>query len=59
MAQYSLKFVPAALEEWHKLDGSIKTQFKKALAKRLEQPIVPSAALAGELHQCYKIKLLK
>lgn len=57
--KYRLKFLPAALEEWHALDGSIKAVFKKLLKKRLEQPHVPGALLHGNLHCCYKIKLLK
>jgi mRNA interferase RelE/StbE len=54
---YSLEFHVQALKEWKKLDGSIKAQFQKALAKRLEQPRVPSAKLRGELQNAYKIKL--
>ena len=58
-ARYRLKFVPAALEEWNALDGSIKTVFKKLLRKRLEQPRLPGAELHHELRDCYKIKWLK
>ena len=58
-ARYRLKFVPAALEEWNALDGSIKTVFKKLLRKRLDQPRLPGAELHHELRDCYKIKLLK
>lgn len=54
---YSLEFHVEALEEWNKLDGSIKTQFKKAIAKRQQNPHVISARLSQELHDCYKIKL--
>jgi len=57
--RFRLKFLPAALEEWQALDGSVKTLFKKLLAKRLEQPRVPGAELHGQLRDCYKIKLLK
>jgi mRNA interferase RelE/StbE len=46
-----------ALKEWSKLDSSIKAQFQKILAKRLEQPHVPSAKLRGDLKNAYKIKL--
>ncbi len=46
-----------ALKEWKKLDGSIKTQLRKALAKRLQVPHVPSARLRGDLQNTYKIKL--
>ncbi|BAO81527.1 cytotoxic translational repressor of toxin-antitoxin stability system [Serpentinimonas raichei] len=57
--RYRLKFLPAALEEWNALDGSVKTVLKKLLAKRLEQPHVPGAELHRDLRNCYKIKLLK
>ncbi|WP_142809049.1 type II toxin-antitoxin system RelE family toxin [Tepidiphilus olei] len=57
--KYRLKFLPAALEEWNALDGSLKAVFKKLLEKRLEQPRVPGAELHGDLRDCYKIKLLK
>ena len=57
MKTYSLEFHVQALKEWKKLDGSIKAQFQKALAKRLQDPRVPSAKLRGELQNAYKIKL--
>lgn len=53
---YELVFKQSALDEWHKLDGSIRTQFKKKLAERLENPHVPSARLSGG-QNLYKIKL--
>ncbi len=57
--KYRLKFVPAALAEWNKLDGSIKEPLRKLLKKRLDEPCVPGAKLRGDLQNCYKIKLLK
>ena len=53
---YELAFKESALQEWHKLDGTIRTQFKKKLAERLEAPHVPSAQLRGG-QNLYKIKL--
>jgi len=53
---YKLVFKREALDEWQRLDGSVKTQFKKVLAKRLEEPRVESAKLHG-MKDCYKIKL--
>jgi mRNA interferase RelE/StbE len=47
------------LEEWKALDGSVKENLKKLLAKRLDNPHVPGGALHGELNGCYKIKLNK
>ena len=58
-ARYRLKFLPAALDEWHTLDGSVKAVFKKLLHKRLDQPRLPGAELHGDLRDCYKIKLRK
>ncbi|MGQ5525470.1 type II toxin-antitoxin system RelE family toxin [Chitinimonas sp. PSY-7] len=57
--KYRLKFVPEALTEWKKLDGSIKEPLKKLLEKRLDEPCMPGAKLHGSLQHCYKIKLLK
>jgi mRNA interferase RelE/StbE len=51
---YKLIFQPSALKEWNKLDSTIKAQFAKVLARRLENPRVPAARLHGGL---YKIKL--
>lgn len=45
MTRYALHFDPRAKREWDSLDGSVKIQFKKALAKRLEDPHVVSAEL--------------
>ncbi len=49
--------MPQALEEWHRLDGSVRGNLKKLLAKRLDNPHVPGGALHGQLAGCYKIKL--
>jgi len=53
---YELEFLEEALSEWQRLDGSVKTQFKKKLAERLVEPRLPSAKLAGHPDR-YKIKL--
>ena len=53
---YSLQFHELALKEWKKLDVSIREQFKKKLAERLQQPRVPSSTLS-DMRDCYKIKL--
>ena len=39
-----------------KLGANIKSQFKKKLSERLDNPHIPSAALSG-MKNCYKIKL--
>ena len=54
--RYQLKFLPAARKEWGKLDGSVQLQFLKVLKRRLGEPRIPKAALAG-MPDCYKIKL--
>lgn len=54
---YELNFTPSAKKEWDKLDSSIKQMFKKALAKRLINPIVPASKLRDLPIDCYKIKL--
>lgn len=53
---YELGFLDEALSEWRKLDGTIREQFKKKLAERLDSPRVPSAKLTGHPDR-YKIKL--
>lgn len=53
---YKLKFLPSALKEWRKLDGSIRSRLKKKLAERLDSPHVPSSRLHGYTDY-YKIKL--
>lgn len=57
--KYRLFFLPDALEEWRDLDGSIRQNLKKLLAKRLDNPHVPGGELHGPLSSCYKIKLNK
>ena len=53
---YKLRFLPVALKEWEKLGAPIKSQFKKKLAGRLENPRVPADKLSG-YESVYKIKL--
>ena len=53
---YELEFLPGALNEWQKLDNSIKVQFKKKLSERLENPKVTKDKLRG-YEDVYKIKL--
>lgn len=53
---YKLRFLPVALKEWNKLAAPIRSQFKKKLAERLENPKVPGDKLSG-YDSVYKIKL--
>ena len=55
---YRLKFKQEALKEWGKLDSSVRAQFKKKLAERLQNPRVPAAKLSGQKNR-FKIKLRK
>ncbi len=53
---YNLEFLPKALKEWEALDKSVKEQFKKKLAERLENPHNTKDKLGG-FDNVYKIKL--
>lgn len=53
---YKLRFLPVALKEWNKLGAPIRSQFKKKLAERLEEPRVKADKLSG-YDSVYKIKL--
>lgn len=53
---YKLSFLPVALKEWNKLAAPIRSQFKKKLAERLEEPRVKADKLSG-YDSVYKIKL--
>ncbi|MBT5759786.1 MAG: type II toxin-antitoxin system RelE/ParE family toxin [Candidatus Marinimicrobia bacterium] len=54
---YKLKFMPNALKDFQKLDGTIKNEFKKILQKRLKNPIVEKHRLHGDYKGHFKIKL--
>ena len=53
---YELGFLDPALKEWHRLDASVREQFKAKLSERLLNPRVPSAKLSGHPDR-YKLKL--
>ncbi|ALI56839.1 type II toxin-antitoxin system RelE family toxin [Celeribacter marinus] len=53
---YDLRFREEALKEWNALGATIRKQFKKKLAERLESPHVPASRLHGAQNR-YKIKL--
>lgn len=59
---YELAFDRRALKEWQKLGHTIREQFKKKLAERLENPRVPAAksgAFAGKRGQRRPVHLLR
>lgn len=53
---FELEFDPRAWKEWNKLGATVRQQFKKKLAKVLEQPRLEANGLHG-IPDCYKIKL--
>ncbi len=53
---YQLEFDERALKEWQKLGDTIKVQFKKKLAKVLQNPHIIVNRLSGG-QNWYKIKL--
>ncbi|MFD2112729.1 type II toxin-antitoxin system RelE family toxin [Thiorhodococcus fuscus] len=53
---YELLFHPDARDEWGRLDRTVREQFKKKLAERLEEPHIPASRLSGRQNR-YKIKL--
>ncbi len=58
MTTYKLEFGRQAQKQWKKLDQDIQAQFKKKLARILENPHIPSAKLHG-FKNSYRIKLRK
>ncbi|KQF00160.1 type II toxin-antitoxin system RelE/ParE family toxin [Acinetobacter baumannii] len=53
---YNLDFLEEALEEWNRLNPSIKQPMKKKLMKVLENPRIPKNKLSGHPNR-YKVKL--
>ena len=53
---YELRFRKEAKKEWDALGATIRSQLKKKLAERLENPHVPADRLRGAKNR-YKIKL--
>jgi mRNA interferase RelE/StbE len=53
---YRLVFKRDAVKEWHKLDNTVRLQFKKKLKERFLNPRIESAKLS-RLDDFYKIKL--
>ena len=54
---YNLKFHEKALKEWMKLGEPVKSQLKKKLIARLENPHIQADRLSGFSTALYKIKL--
>ncbi len=54
--KYSVRFIPSAMREWKKLDNAVKSQLRKKLKERQDNPIVPGDRLRN-FKDHYKIKL--
>ncbi len=55
---YRLTFSDRARKQWNKLDSAVRSQLQAVLARRVEEPHVPSARLRGRWPgPRYKIKL--
>jgi len=56
---FRLTFSNRAREQWNKLDSAVRSQFQTVLARRIEDPHLPSARLRGRWPgPRYKIKLM-
>ena len=56
---YRLTFSERARKQWNKLDAAVRSQFQIVLARRIDEPHVPSARLRGRWPgPRYKIKLM-
>jgi mRNA interferase RelE/StbE len=53
---YELRFHVDALGEWRQLDAGVRNRLKKKLLKRLENPLLESARLSGELSGLFVIR---
>lgn len=53
---YRVKFTAESQAEFEKLDGSVKPQVLRAIERRAESPIVPSARLSGGNGLLFRIK---
>lgn len=53
---YVILYHPEVLEDLARVDRSVKIVLDKKLTKRRKNPIIPSAALSGDLAGAYKIK---
>jgi mRNA interferase RelE/StbE len=55
---YRLTFSERGRKQWNNLDTTVRSQFQTVLARRIEEPHIPSARLRGRWPRPrYKIKL--
>ena len=53
---FRIEFTEGAEKEFEKLDGSVRLQVLKALARRAENPVVPSSRMSGSDGSYFRIK---
>lgn len=56
---FKIQFIKESAKDWDKLDNSVKPELKKNLQPRLQNPIVESSRLRGDLSDCYRVKAPK
>jgi len=56
LTSFELGFLESAFKEWNSLDNSVRIELEGKLLERLLNPRIPSAALRGDLQNCFKIK---
>lgn len=53
---FRIQFIKESAKDWDKLDNSIKLELKKNLQPRLQNPVVESSRLRGDLSDCFRIR---
>ena len=56
---FRIQFIKESAKDWNGLDNSVKLELKKNLQSRLQNPIVESSRLKGDLSDCYRIRAPK
>lgn len=56
---FRIQFIKESAKDWRKLDNSVKLELKKNLQPRLQDPMVESSRLRGDLSDCYRIRAPK
>jgi mRNA interferase RelE/StbE len=56
---FRIQFIKESAKDWDKLDNSVKLELKKNLQPLLQNPIVESSRLKGDLSDCYRIRAPK
>jgi mRNA interferase RelE/StbE len=56
---FRIQFIRESAKDWDKLDNSVKLEIKKNLQPRLQDPMIESSRLRGDLSDCYRIRAPK